>query len=109
VVPWGCSKPQTLVALLASARVGCNSAMSTKSRQMIYGSRIRGAKIRAENAREEAAKAIRLWLMRCQICYSAWGPNADRHHKSLIDLPSVGSMLGADSHSQTARFRYEAE
>ena len=32
-------------------------------------------------------------------CYSAWGPNADRHHKSLIDLPSVGSMLGADSHS----------
>jgi hypothetical protein len=32
-------------------------------------------------------------------CNSAWGPNADRHHKSLIDLPSVGSMLGADSHS----------
>jgi hypothetical protein len=33
--------------------------MSTKSRQVIYGSRIRGAKIRAEGAREEAAKAIR--------------------------------------------------
>jgi hypothetical protein len=33
--------------------------MSTKSRQVIFGSRIRGAKIRAEDAREEAAKAIR--------------------------------------------------
>jgi hypothetical protein len=32
-------------------------------------------------------------------CYSAWGPNTDRHHKSLIDLPSVESMLGADSHA----------
>jgi hypothetical protein len=33
--------------------------VSTKSRQVIFGSRIRGAKIRAEGAREEAAKAIR--------------------------------------------------
>jgi hypothetical protein len=33
--------------------------MSTKSRQVIYGSRIRGAKIRAEGAREEATKANR--------------------------------------------------
>jgi hypothetical protein len=30
-----------------------------KSRQVIFGSRIRGAKIRAEAAREEAVKAIR--------------------------------------------------
>jgi hypothetical protein len=33
--------------------------MSTKSRQVIFGSQIRGAKIRAEGAREEAAKANR--------------------------------------------------
>jgi len=33
--------------------------MSTKSRQTIYGSRIRGAKIRAEGARRAAKKAIR--------------------------------------------------
>jgi hypothetical protein len=33
--------------------------MSTKSRQVIFGSRIRGAKIRAEGAREEAVKAVR--------------------------------------------------
>jgi hypothetical protein len=34
-------------------------AMSTKSREVIFGSRIRGAKIRAEGAREEAVKAAR--------------------------------------------------
>ena len=33
--------------------------MSTKSREVIFGSRIRGAKIRAEGAREEAKKAVR--------------------------------------------------
>src|SRR5258705_12944686 len=33
--------------------------MSTKSRQSIYGSRIRGAKIRAEGARQAARKAVR--------------------------------------------------
>ena len=34
-------------------------AMSTKSRQVIYGGRIIGAKIRAEGARKRAAEAIR--------------------------------------------------
>jgi hypothetical protein len=33
--------------------------MSTKSRQVIYGGRIKGAEIRAERAREAAKKAIR--------------------------------------------------
>jgi hypothetical protein len=33
--------------------------MSTKSRRVIYGGRIIGAKIRAEGARKRAAKAIR--------------------------------------------------
>src|SRR5258706_10198 len=33
--------------------------MSTKSREVIFGSRIRGAKIRAEGARERARQAIR--------------------------------------------------
>jgi hypothetical protein len=36
-----------------------NSAMSTKSRQVIYGNRIIGARIRAEGAREAAQKAVR--------------------------------------------------
>jgi hypothetical protein len=34
-------------------------AMSTKSREVIWGSRISGAKIRADHAREEARKAVR--------------------------------------------------
>jgi hypothetical protein len=34
-------------------------AMSTKSRQVIYGGRIIGVKIRAEGARKRAAEAIR--------------------------------------------------
>jgi len=33
--------------------------MSTKSREVIFGSRIRGAKIRAEGARERAKLAVR--------------------------------------------------
>jgi hypothetical protein len=33
--------------------------MSTRSREVIFGSRLRGAKIRAEGAREEAVKAVR--------------------------------------------------
>ena len=34
-------------------------AMSTKSREVIWGSRIRGAKQHAEHAREDAIKAVR--------------------------------------------------
>jgi hypothetical protein len=34
-------------------------AMSTKSREVIYGGRIIGARIRAEGAREAAQKAVR--------------------------------------------------
>jgi hypothetical protein len=33
--------------------------MSTKSREVIFGSRIRGAKIHAENARQSAKQAVR--------------------------------------------------
>jgi hypothetical protein len=35
------------------------AAMSTKSREVIFGSRIRGAKIHAENARQRAKQAVR--------------------------------------------------
>jgi hypothetical protein len=33
--------------------------MSTKSREVLYGSRIRGAQIRADGAREKAIQAVR--------------------------------------------------
>ena len=65
-----------LVALPALARVAVTPAMSTKSREVIFGSRIRGAKIRAEGAREEAVKAVRAadraeaeaWSIRMEGC-----------------------------------------
>ncbi len=46
---------------IALGRKGrCNAErMSTKSREVIYGGRIMGAKIRAEGARKEATEAIR--------------------------------------------------
>jgi hypothetical protein len=31
------------------------------------------------------------------MCYPAWGPNADRHSKSLNQLGLVGSIFGAYS------------
>jgi hypothetical protein len=31
-------------------------------------------------------------------CYSAWGPHADRHDKSLIHIVLKGSRFGADLH-----------
>ena len=50
--------------------------MSTKSRQAIYGSRVIGAKIRAESAREAAKQAVReadraeaeAWSIRMEGC-----------------------------------------
>ena len=55
------SSPQTAnssgIAPSRKARFG--AAMSTKSRQAIYGGRIIGAKIRAQGAREAAQKAVR--------------------------------------------------
>src|SRR5260370_19660216 len=48
-----------LVALPGLARAAVIRVMSTKLREVIFGSRIRGAKIRPEGAREEAIKALR--------------------------------------------------
>jgi hypothetical protein len=60
VGPRGRSEPQILVALPGLARPAVMPAMSTKSRQVIYGGRVMGAKIRAQGAREEAKPEWRL-------------------------------------------------
>jgi hypothetical protein len=52
------SRP-SLVALHSRAKVAVMAAMGSKSREVIYGGRIIGAKIRAEGAREAAQKADR--------------------------------------------------
>jgi hypothetical protein len=47
------------VALLAVRGPLYRALMSTKSREVIWGGRIMGAKIRAQGAREDAVKAVR--------------------------------------------------
>ena len=48
-----------LVALRRLAKAAVMPAMGTKSREVIWGGQIMGAKIHARHAREEAKKAIR--------------------------------------------------
>jgi hypothetical protein len=48
--------------------------VSTKSREVIYSSRVRGAKIRAQGAREEATKAIRAAdCAEAEACFASGG------------------------------------
>jgi hypothetical protein len=53
------SEPLILVALHGLARAAVMPRMSTKSREVIFGSRIAGAKIRADEARKRAQQAVR--------------------------------------------------
>jgi hypothetical protein len=53
------SQPQFLVGLRKSASAADNGPMGGRSRQRIFGDRVRGARINALNARERAEKAIR--------------------------------------------------
>ena len=64
--------------------------MSTKSRQVIYGSRIRGAKICAEDAREEAAKAIRA-ADRAEA--EAWSIQMEGYGGPAQPSPTIGQCL----------------
>jgi hypothetical protein len=64
--------------------------MSTKSRQVIYSSRIRGAKIRAEGAREEAAKAIRA-ADRAEA--EAWSIQMEGYGGPAQPSPTIGQCL----------------
>src|SRR3977135_4357417 len=64
--------------------------MSTKSRQTIYGSRIMGAKIRAEGARESAKKAIRE-ADRAEA--EAWSIRMEGYGGPAQPSPTIGQSL----------------
>ena len=64
--------------------------MSTKSRQTIYGSRIRGAKIRAEGAREAAKKAVRE-ADRAEA--EAWSIRMEGYGGPAQPSPTIGQCL----------------
>jgi hypothetical protein len=53
------SRPQILVGLRARAKLAVIRRMGTRSREVIWSSRISGAKMSAEHAREKAKKAAR--------------------------------------------------
>jgi hypothetical protein len=64
--------------------------MSTKSREVIFGSRIGGAKNRAEGAREEAAKAIRA-ADRAEA--EAWSIQMEGYGGPAQPSPTIGQCL----------------
>jgi hypothetical protein len=64
--------------------------MSTKSRQTIYGSRIRGAKIRAEGAKQAANKAIRA-ADRAEA--EAWSIRMEGYGGPAQRSPTIGQCL----------------
>ena len=64
--------------------------MSPKSREVIYSSRVRGAKIRAEGAREEAIKAIRA-ADRAEA--EAWSIHMEGYGGPAQPSPTIGQCL----------------
>ena len=63
--------------------------MSNKSREVIFGSRIRGAKIRAEGAREEAVKAVRA----ADRAEAAWSIRNGRYGGPAQPSPTITQCL----------------
>jgi hypothetical protein len=64
--------------------------MSTKSREVIFGSRIRGAKIRAEGAREDAVKAVRA---ADHAEAEAWSIRMEGYGGPAQPSPTIGQCL----------------
>jgi hypothetical protein len=64
--------------------------MSTKSRQTIYGGRIKGAKIRAEGAKQAATKAIRE-ADRAEA--EAWSLRMEGYGGPAQPSPTIGQCL----------------
>jgi hypothetical protein len=64
--------------------------MSTKSRQVICGSRIEGAKIRAENARERAKQAAR---EADRADAEAWSIRMEGHGGPAQPSPTIAQCL----------------
>jgi len=69
----------------------CNAAvMSTKSREVIWSSRIRGAKMHADHAREAAKKAIRE-ADRAEA--AAWSVRMEGYGGPAQPAPTIGQCL----------------
>ena len=72
-------------------KCGCNRpVMGTKSREVIWGSRISGAKILARHAREEAQKAVRE-ADRAEA--EAWSVQMEGYGGPAQPSPTIGQCL----------------
>jgi hypothetical protein len=67
--------------------------MSTKSREVIYGGRIIGAKIRAEGAREAAKKAVR---EADRAAAELWSIQMEAFGGPAQPSPTIGQCLNGD-------------
>jgi phage FluMu protein Com len=91
-MPWlGTVRPALiLVALHNAARDAVLPAMSIRSREVIWGGRIIGAKMRAESAREEAYKAIRA-ADRAEA--EAWSVRMEGYGGPAQPSPTIGQCI----------------
>ena len=78
------------MGLRGGARLAVVRTMSTKSREVIYGSRIRGAEIRADGAREEAIKAVRA---ADRGAAEAWSIRMEGYGVPAQPAPTVGQCI----------------
>src|SRR3984957_4232779 len=72
------------------AKCAVVAPLSTKSREGIFGSQIRGAKIRAEGARKEAVKAVRA-ADRAEA--EAWSIRMEGYGGPAQPSPTIGQCL----------------
>jgi len=63
--------------------------MSTKSREVLFGGRIRGVKIRAEGAREHAKQAVRGGRAEAE----AWSIRMEGYGGPAQPSPTIGQCL----------------
>ena len=83
------------------------AAMSTKSRQVIYGGRIIGARIRAEGAQEAAQKAVR---EADRAAAELWSIQMEAHGGPAQPSPTIAQCLnGGYGWLQVKCHRCEAE
>src|SRR3954447_14878839 len=74
-----------------AGKTRCNPPiMSTKSREVIWGSRIRGAKMHAEHGREAALKAVRE-ADRAEA--AAWSVRMEGYGGPAQPAPTIGQCL----------------
>jgi len=93
---------------IAQPRQGrCNGAMGSRSREVIYGGRIIGARIRAEGAQQAAQKAVR---EADRAAAELWSIQMEAHGGPAQPSPTIAQCLnGGYGWLQVKCYRCETE